>query len=219
MDTIVYVDGFNLYYGSLQGRPHTRWLDLMTLSQRLLPANNIVGIAYFTAFVRPRPGNPDQLKRQKLYVAALRTLPNLSVYKGVYLPKTKRRPLVTPQSGQTADWPTTALFHDSEEKGSDVNLATRLLVDGYNGRYQAAAIISNDGDLKMPVQVVRQELGLHVTIVNPHPAARRSMALSPNPLPANASYIHLRQSDVLASQFPPTLTTASGATITKPGTW
>lgn len=32
---IVYVDGFNLYYGALKGTPH-RWLDLATLADLLL---------------------------------------------------------------------------------------------------------------------------------------------------------------------------------------
>jgi len=124
-----------------------------------------------------------------------------------------------PQQGQTAHWPSHAWFHDSEEKGSDVNLATRLLVDGYNSRYEAAAIISNDGDLKMPVAVVRQELGLPVTIVNPHPPRKRSTALAPNPLPPNTKFIQLRQSDVRACQFPSPLTSTSGAQITKPPGW
>jgi NYN domain len=219
MRTIVYVDGFNLYYGALKGHKGTRWLDLLALSKRLLPANDIVGIAYCTAFVRPRPGNPDQLKRQKLYIAALKTIPCLRVYKGAYIPLVKRRPLASPQPGQTSQWPTAALFHDSEEKGSDVNLATRLLVEAYNGRYEAAAIISNDGDLKMPVGVVRNELGLPVTVINPHKPKKRSMALSPNPLPRNAKYIQLRHSDVVACQFPTTLTTASGKRITRPARW
>jgi hypothetical protein len=219
MRTIVYIDAFNLYYGALKGKVGTRWLDLLALSQRLLPQNNIEGIVYCTAFVRPRPGNPDQLKRQKLYVAALKTIPNLTVYRGAYIPKKKWRPLVNPQPGLTAQWPTSSWFHDSEEKGSDVNLATRLLVDGYNGRYEAAAVISNDGDLKMPVAVIRQELGVPVTIINPHKPRKRSMALSPSPLPPNAKYIQLRQSDVVACQFPAAITTATGRQITKPAVW
>lgn len=36
MRTNVYVDGFNLYYGSLKGTPH-RWLDLDALCARMLP--------------------------------------------------------------------------------------------------------------------------------------------------------------------------------------
>ena len=218
MRTIVYVDGFNLYYGSLKDRPGVRWLNLLALAERLLPENTIVGVNYFTAPVRPRPGKTGQADRQRLYLRALETIPNLTVYYGVYLARKKRRPLVNPQPGLTRQWPATALFHDSEEKGSDVNLATRLLVDGHADRFEAAAIISNDGDLKMPVEVVRQELDLSVTIINPHDR-RRSAALSPRSLPPHAHYIQLRQVDLRASQFPDTLTTASKRQLTKPGGW
>lgn len=40
MATIVYIDGFNLYYGALRGS-HYRWLDLEALSRRLLPKDDI----------------------------------------------------------------------------------------------------------------------------------------------------------------------------------
>lgn len=40
MATIVYVDGFNLYYGALRGSPY-KWLDLEALSRRLLPKDDI----------------------------------------------------------------------------------------------------------------------------------------------------------------------------------
>lgn len=221
MDTMVYVDGFNLYFGSLKNRRDTRWLDLAALSRRLLPANKIVGIAYFTAYVKPRPNDPDQAqgKRQQLYLTALGRLPEVEIFRGVYQEKTKRRPLVRGQDGMTSDWPRTAEFHDTEEKGSDVNLATRLLVDGYNNRYQAAAVICNDGDLKMPVSVVRTELNRPVTIINPDQKGIKSAALSPHKDTPNARYIQLRVSDVQACQFPATITTNSGRTITKPPGW
>ena len=38
--TIVYVDGFNLYFGALRKTPH-RWLNLHTLASLLLPKHTI----------------------------------------------------------------------------------------------------------------------------------------------------------------------------------
>ncbi len=214
----VYVDGFNLYYGALKGRTGVRWLDLVALGRRLFPHDELFGVDYFTALVRPRAGNPTQLDDQRRYLRALTTRRELTVHYGTYLPQIKRRPLVRGQAGWSSGWPTTAQFHDSAEKGSDVNLATRLLVDGFNGRYDAAAVISNDGDLKMPVEVIRQELNLPVTIVNPD-TKRRSHALSPEPLPHNARYRTLRQSELRASQFPRRLKLPSGAAVTRPANW
>jgi hypothetical protein len=42
------------------------------------------------------------------------------------------------------------MVHDTEEKGTDVNLATYLLVDGYEGDYEQALVMSNDADLALP---------------------------------------------------------------------
>ena len=61
------------------------------------------------------------------------------------------------------------LFRDSEEKGSDVNLATRLLVDGFNGEYEQAVVVSNDADFAGAMAYVKDSLGLRVILVNPDP--------------------------------------------------
>jgi hypothetical protein len=81
-------------------------------------------------------------------------------------------------------------------------------------------VISNDGDLKMPIQVVREELDLHVTVVNPvlH-SKHRSAALSPDPLPPNASFIRLSARDVIECQFPEQIISPKGARLIKPETW
>lgn len=49
-------------------------------------------------------------------------------------------PLAHPKPGQS---PYVTVLK-TEEKGSDVNLASRLLRDGYRDNYDVAAIISND---------------------------------------------------------------------------
>jgi NYN domain len=67
----------------------------------------------------------------------------------------------------------------TEEKSSDVNLATFLLLDVFKREADVAVVISNDFDLKLPIEVAQQELGLRVGVVNPHPPARRSRALRP----------------------------------------
>lgn len=48
MKTIVYVDGFNLYYGCLKGTAH-KWLDLAQLCRHVLPRNEVTRIKYFRA--------------------------------------------------------------------------------------------------------------------------------------------------------------------------
>ena len=41
----------------------------------------------------------------------------------------------------------------TEEKGSDVNLATHLLYDGFRNDYDIAVVISNDSDLLEPIKI------------------------------------------------------------------
>ena len=44
---------------------------------------------------------------------------------------------------------------DREEKGSDVNVATHLLLDVFDPRVDAAVVISNDSDLALPITQAR----------------------------------------------------------------
>lgn len=70
--TIVYVDGFNLYYGAVKGTPY-KWLDLGALFRSLLSAqNHITAIRYYTAIVSPRPNDPSIPIRQMAYLNAIK---------------------------------------------------------------------------------------------------------------------------------------------------
>lgn len=66
----------------------------------------------------------------------------------------------------------------TEEKGSDVNLATNLLIDGFDNAYELAVVLSNDSDLLEPIKVVTERLGKPVGILNPHRVP--SVALLPH---------------------------------------
>jgi uncharacterized LabA/DUF88 family protein len=200
----------------VQGRGAALAKSTRALAQRLLPNDEVVEVAYFTANIKRDPDDPGAQDRQRLYHRALRTIPNLEIFLGRYISKQVRGELVDAAPGELPR--RTVLTY--EEKGTDVNLATRLLLDGFNGRYESAAVISNDGDLKMPIQVVREELDLHVTVVNPvlH-SKHRSAALSPDPLPTNASFIRLSARDVTECQLPEQVVSPKGARLIKPDTW
>ena len=104
-----------------------------------MPRHTIGRIRYFTALVTSRPGDPTQAQRQQAYLRALQTVPNLTIHYGHLLPKTKRRPLARrPRTG-----PRVVEILDTEEKGSDVNLASYLLLDGFEDEYELAVVISN----------------------------------------------------------------------------
>jgi hypothetical protein len=199
--TNIYVDGFNLYYGALKATPY-KWLNIHKLCQLLLPNNQIHQIKYFTALVSARPHDPGQPVRQQTYLRALETLPNVTIIKGSFLSHPVWLPLATP----TPSGPKTAFVLRTEEKGSDVNLATHLINDGYK------KMITNDSDLLEPMRIVRQELKLPVGIINPQKYP--SWALR-----QHASFIKpVRPWALKASQFPNTLTDSAG-TFTKPALW
>ena len=204
---VVYIDGFNLYYGSLRNTPY-RWLNLETLCQLLLPKNTIGEIKYFTALVSARPNDPDQAIRQQLYLRALGTLPKVSIHKGHFLTHEVTMALVVPP-GQPQKY---AKVIKTEEKGSDVNLATHLLHDAHMGRFDVAVVVSNDSDLLEPIKIVRQVLRKQVGILNPHPNPSRAL------LPHIDFIKQIRGGVLRTAQFPPTLTDKHG-TFTKPAAW
>jgi uncharacterized LabA/DUF88 family protein len=206
--TNVYIDGFNLFYGALKGTRY-KWLDLEVLCRHLLPKDNIHRIRYFTAKVSARPGDPRIPVRQQTYLRALATLPTVSVHLGVFYVSTVRAYLAHPP----ANGPRTAEILKTEEKGSDVALATYLMLDACRRDCGTAVLITNDSDLREPLRLARDELGLTTGVVNPHPPARRSRALQAT------FFKQLRPSALAASQLPKQITDASGRKITKPADW
>jgi len=84
MRTIIYVDGFNLYFRLLVNRPAAKWLNIKTLSERLLdPANVVTAVNYYTGRVSGRI-DPTAPGRQQIYLDALRTVQEISIHMGVF---------------------------------------------------------------------------------------------------------------------------------------
>lgn len=167
MKTIVYVDGFNLYYGSVKDTPY-KWLNIHRMCELLLPKNDIVGIKYFTAKLKSRKNDPQKPVRQQVFLRALKTLPNIEIIYGHYLSHIVFMPIANPQKGQ----PKYIEVIKTEEKGSDVNIAIHMLHDAYRGKYELAVLVTNDSDLLSAIQIVQNDLGLKVGILNPqkHPS-------------------------------------------------
>lgn len=212
--TVVYVDGFNLYYGALRGTGY-KWLNLQDLFSKVFPRNDIVGIRYFTAAINALPSDPDQPIRQQLFWRALRTLPNLSIIEGHYLCHPKSMPLVTPApNGQRF---AQVLF--TEEKGSDVNLASYLLLDGFQNAYDCAIVVSGDSDLATPIEMARNHLGKTVGVLLPQITGKKNPRRSAR-LKGAATFFRdsIRRGVLQSSQFPATLSDARG-TFHKPSVW
>lgn len=211
--TNVYIDGFNLFYGALKGRgPGLKWLDPLRLSRLLLPANDICRIRYFTARVGARPDDVRLPERQHAYLRALLTVPCVTVHHGEFKVTHPWMPLYDPGAPRGLS-PGKAQVIKTEEKGSDVNLASYLVLDACRRDCEVAVVITNDSDLREPIRLVDQELEIPVGVVNPHPPEKRSRAIQAT------FFRQLRPKAVLASQFPEVIEDAMGRSIRRPAGW
>jgi hypothetical protein len=205
--TNVYIDGFNLYYGLLRGTSN-KWLNLESLSRRMLPSHDLQRVRYFTAHIGVRPDKLDAASRQQAYLRAISTLPTVSIHLGHFLSGPVRMPLAEPVPGG----PRTVEVIKTEEKGSDVNLASYLLADAFRNDAEAFVLISNDSDLMEPLRIVRHELGKVVGLLNPQ--ARQSRAL----LRCKPTFVkQIRRGVASLSQFPEELQDKHGAIVRPPG--
>lgn len=214
----VYVDGFNLYYGALKGTPY-KGLDLKQLCRRLFPNHDLHKIKYFTARVKPHPKDPNQPQRQSLYLRALETIPIIEIIEGLFLSHKIRLPLANPapQGHKTAE-----VIH-TQEKGSDVNLATHLIFDAFDSSFDVAAVITNDSDLVLPIRLVREKLKKEVWVVGYDPKlqkrygkkGRQSKSLIEA---AGKKYKKIRENHLKNSLFPDCLSDSQGV-FCKPQGW
>jgi NYN domain len=207
----VYVDGFNLYYGALKDTEF-RWLDIREFCQRLVPRNTIKRVRYFTAQVSTRVSDPHGPARQDAYLRALRAVGGIDIHLGRFQQSKVRLPLADESNN---DRPQLVQVYKTEEKGSDVNLASYLLLDAFRKESDIAVVVSNDSDLEEPIRIMIQELNVPVGLVNPHEAKHRSHDLIKlNPL----FYKNVRPSALRACQLPDSVWDGQSE-IRRPATW
>lgn len=204
MRTYVYVDAFNLYYGAL-ANSRNKWLDLEKFCDGLLPNFEITAIKYFTAHVKPTVADPGQPGRQRAYLRALKTLDRVQIIPGHFLVEQSMLRAVAPPHKRV-------LVQKENEKGSDVNLATHLIFDGFDGAYDAAWVITGDSDQVLPVRWVREKLQRVIGVINPQ--SRPSAELQK----AATYYRDLRRDFAAKCQFPDSIETPKGR-IFKPSSW
>lgn len=193
----VYIDGFNLYYGGrshARGAAGWKWLDIrglvLSVAQRHWQgAIDLDRIVYCTARIDATT-NPTGRRDQDVYLLALRRSRSVDwIEYGKFYDKAKTRPLarkgpapyykpvvvaanspVMVQDARGVDVPGARFMvtiSDREEKGSDVNVASHLLLDALTQppTIDAAIVVSNDSDLAFPIKEARKRLV--VGVVNP----------------------------------------------------
>ncbi|WP_122232762.1 NYN domain-containing protein [Pseudomonas syringae] len=217
MKTIVYVDGFNLYYRALK-KTKFKWLNLMDLCQASLPKEcEIVGINFYTARISSRM-DPTSPKDQHIYLRALATIPGLSQHFGSFQVTDKlmflTQPLVFSPKLKAPLEPSPKFVSvvKVEEKGSDVNLGVHLVRDALLKRMEHAVVITNDTDLCEPLRIVVEDAGLPLTLLSPVPKPAKN-------LERLATYVRHLEPYLGVSQFPDPVVASDGKLLAKPANW
>lgn len=212
---LVYVDGFNLYRQLLEGQPQYKWLDLTALADQVLPDYRVIGVRYFTAKIKQLPGKDASApQRQQAYLRALAILERVEVFLGKFRVDARimpKHPIEVDSHGK----PVRVKVKKTEEKGSDVALASRLLVDAMQRKADIYVVCTNDSDLVMPLHLVQAELGGDIGLLSHVQCKRASNELKQtNP----RWHRQITHADLQRSQLPDVLTDKYG-TVHRPQKW
>ena len=210
----IYVDGFNLYRQKLQYHPDAKWLDLEVLSSKLLPTHDIQRIRYFTALIQPLLGTDPQAPiRQQTYIRALQTNPKVTVHEGQF--RHDRRllpamPITLDENGEIIR----VRVRKTEEKGSDVNLASYMIFDASRDEADVYVLVSNDSDFVAMLGILTEEMGkrfgLFTTVESPNSRIlqRRSLFIK-----------QIRRGVLLDSQLPDEMHVAGRGRLKRSESW
>ncbi|MEM9361741.1 MAG: NYN domain-containing protein [Bacteroidota bacterium] len=148
MRTIVYVDGFNFYYGlKKKKRRDIRWgayywIDLYKLFEQFLDADDtLVTVKYFTA---PPLSIGKRIRQSALFKANdIINGRNFQVIKGKYIDK----PIHCTNCKTD--------FTKPEEKRTDVNIAVNLIGDCALDNVDKLILVTADSDLVPPLEFIK----------------------------------------------------------------
>jgi 6-hydroxy-3-succinoylpyridine 3-monooxygenase len=204
--SIIYIDGFNLYYGAVKGTKW-KWLNLERYFTLLRQDDDIQSIKYFTALI-----DGSHRANQETYLLALSTLPKVQIFQGNFkLKNVECRVAKCTFSGNK-------FFKVPEEKHTDVNIALHMLYDAMNNNFDRLVLISGDSDLVPALRMVKyctpeKEIIVYVPANVPIRGAAVEIR--------SAADKHKILPNILLekSQFPPKIKNGFGSWITKPPSW
>lgn len=197
---IVYIDGFNLYFGIKQaGLNNCKWLDINKLVSHLLkPTQELISIKYFTSRVN---NNPDKQKRQNTFIEALEST-GIKAYYGHY------------QSDSIECKRCGSIWATYNEKMTDVNIATHMIIDAFQDNCDMAMLISGDSDLVPPIKAIHDNFkNKRVFVAFPPNRFNNSVALV-----AKGNFI-IGRKKIVDCQFPPEIIKPNGYILKKPKLW
>jgi len=204
--TIVYVDGFNLYYGAVRGGPH-KWLDLERYFKLLRKDDEIRRICYFTALL-----DGPRRSSQAAYLRALEQRPLIEIVLGKFKEKQIRCRV------ERCKFTGSRMFTQTEEKRTDVNIAVRMLDDAYRDCCDLFVLVSGDSDLVPAIHAVKARF-----------PKKQVLVYVPSRNPVRGAAVELRSAadrhrdlplaPLKHAQFPRRVPDGAGGFIEKPSGW
>lgn len=204
--SIVYIDGFNLYYGSLKGTAY-KWLDIQRVFERLRPHDDVVAIRYFTALV---DGNAQ--RRQMVFLKAIGTLSKVEVIRGRFKQKRFRCGV------RECSFNGSRFYTGQEEKRTDVAIGVQLIDDAYRDLADTFVLVSGDSDLVPAVRVLKTRFPEKQVVV--YVPSRDEVRGAATELRGEADkHRTLPMSLIKRAQLPPRVPDGDGGFVDKPVEW
>lgn len=221
--TLVYVDGFNLYFGCLRGASDCRWLDVEALVTFICRAQNpkaeVVGVKYFSAMIDPKlsPRGVDSVIAQRDYWLALKAHSTcLTIIEGGYFIVSgnyhrNQKPINLTQRVEVLR---------PEEKQTDVNIGLHMLADATDGLCEQQILFTNDSDCAPVLSMIRERhpdmmLGVVAPVLENGKSRRSSVELRKS---SNWTRQTIDRVALEASQLPDSVK-SSKRNIRKPEHW
>lgn len=198
---IVYVDGFNFYYG-LKDNSWRKfyWLDLVKFFERFVrPDQELVKVKYFSA----KPNDIDKSRRQNAFFQANQENPKFELILGKYLHKT----ITCHNCGY--------VINTYEEKETDVRIATQIVADALKKQCDIAIIVSADSDM-VPAIELAQEAGIKAFVYFPPTHYSSNLSALCNNRPINLARYESR---FRQSLLPDSITLSNGYVLSIPPEW
>lgn len=228
---IVYLDGYNFYYGLLRKGPY-KWLDLVPLFEDILHIQNpdisLVKLNYFTSPAQARYARHGQesVIAQNSYHRALKQrfnkkrfeiVPGYHEITAAHMPK-------APKGVSKINKDETERVWRVVEKKTDVQLAIGMYADAASSKCDVIVLCTNDSDIEPALMRIRQdfpkiEIGFIAAV--PPPVHGTPEGRRPNKsLEAQAHWTRhfITEEELKDHQLPPEVNTGNGS-VSKPKHW
>jgi len=212
-----------LFYGRLKHKEDSslnsrrrkfRWLNPKKLVEQFLyESYEIDQINFYTTDIDALYIGDKSPSRQQEYYRALMTIENIKIIKGRFSKNPTMMPVYPIKIITNPDGTTNmqkSLVLKTEEKRSDVNIASHLVRDACLNKFDMAVLVSNDSDLLEPMKILH-ELNKKFLILSPHEKYCYDFVKELN----TKCMRKIQEKHIIAAQFPDEIRDAANTLIAK----